>query len=386
MKITIVAGPFYPIPPGPAGSVEKIWTRLANEFAKRGHSVTIVSRRFGNLPIRETTQGIQVIRRTQFSRTGSRAGDLFLEMCYAAVLSPTLPSSDVIVTNTIFLPILTGLIPKRVGQTVVSVERFPKGQLKWYSRCSRLRTTSKAVDCAARHQCPSLNGRIKRIPNPVDLRVFYPPVARPDARNGTILYAGRVHPEKGLEILIKAFRIVHRNFSGTQLTVIGPHEVGRGGAGVQYLASLKRIGEGLPITFLANTDTPQVLADYLRSGSVFCYPSIAEQGESFPVAPLEAMATGLPCVLSKLAVFEDLLEEGRTGLFFDHKADHPEDILAAKLEMLIVNDQLRRDTEVRAAAKAAQFGYDTIADEFLKDFEALIGQRGNNTSGRETRS
>jgi glycosyltransferase involved in cell wall biosynthesis len=372
MKITIVAGPFLPIPPGPAGAVEKIWSRLAQEFAIRGHSVTLISRQFGDLGNDEKLNQVRLIRRTSFSRTGSRLYDLALEMCYAAAVIPVLPKSDVIITNTVFLPILTGFVPNRVGRTVVSVERFPKGQLKWYAKCSRLRTTSQAVDLAARNQCPSIQHKIKRIPNPVDLSVFCPPQHRRDAREGTILYAGRIHPEKGLETLVAAFRLIHARFPDTRITLIGPQDVTRGGGGPKYVERLRQLGTGLPMEILPGTDNPSELAAHMRASSIFCYPSVAEQGESFPVAPLEAMATGLPCVVSRLPVFNDLLKEGCTGFTFDHKADKPWIELANKLIEIINADELRRKMEATAVAIVSRFEYGVIAEEFLQEFEVIL--------------
>lgn len=374
MTITIVTGPFYPLPPGPAGSVEKIWAKLAEKFAERGHSVTILSRKYKSLPARDIQKALTVIRKTAFSRTGLRPADLLLEAIYAGIIAVSLPKSDVIVTNTIFLPILTPLLTKRVGKTVVSVERFPKGQLWCYSRCARLRTTSNAVHDAAIDECPALEQRIKKIPNPVDVAVFTEPVTpRGPASRGTIVYAGRIHPEKGLATLVRAFRLVNNKYPETKLTLAGPQELSRGGGGRDYVAEITCLGEGLPVSLVPNLDNPADLAELLRRANLFCYPSIAEKGESFPVAPLEAMATGLPSVLSRLPVFQDLLEEGQTGLTFNHKCDAPHEDLAAKLLRLIEDDSLRDAIAQRAAIRARDFGYEKIAEAFLNDFNALTG-------------
>ncbi len=54
MKITIVQGAFLPVPLLLGGAVEKIWLALGQEFARRGHEVTHVSRAYPGLPARET--------------------------------------------------------------------------------------------------------------------------------------------------------------------------------------------------------------------------------------------------------------------------------------------------------------------------------------------
>ena len=43
MKITIVLGAFFPVPPLMGGAVEKVWFALAQEFARLGHEVTQIS-------------------------------------------------------------------------------------------------------------------------------------------------------------------------------------------------------------------------------------------------------------------------------------------------------------------------------------------------------
>ena len=50
MKITIVLGAFFPVPPLMGGAVEKVWFALAQEFARLGHEVTQISRSHPDLP------------------------------------------------------------------------------------------------------------------------------------------------------------------------------------------------------------------------------------------------------------------------------------------------------------------------------------------------
>jgi hypothetical protein len=42
MNITIAMGFFLPVPPAAGGATEKSWHRLALEFARKGHAVTMV--------------------------------------------------------------------------------------------------------------------------------------------------------------------------------------------------------------------------------------------------------------------------------------------------------------------------------------------------------
>ena len=62
MRITIVSGFFLPVPPVSGGSTEKSWYNLAREFAARGHTVTMISRRWSGFPHAESAEGIRHIR------------------------------------------------------------------------------------------------------------------------------------------------------------------------------------------------------------------------------------------------------------------------------------------------------------------------------------
>src|SRR2546428_3166231 len=62
MKITIVLGAFFPVPPIMGGAVEKIWLALVEEFARRGHEVVMISRKLDNLPGEEVRDRVRHLR------------------------------------------------------------------------------------------------------------------------------------------------------------------------------------------------------------------------------------------------------------------------------------------------------------------------------------
>jgi len=63
MKITIVYGAFFPVPPVLGGAVEKLWHTMAVEFAKRGHEVVEISRTFKEFPDNEIKGGDKEVAR-----------------------------------------------------------------------------------------------------------------------------------------------------------------------------------------------------------------------------------------------------------------------------------------------------------------------------------
>src|SRR2546429_971559 len=69
MRITIVTGPFYPVPPAPCGAVERLWRDLAERFAGLGHQVTVLCRHWPGQNKDETVAGVRYVRRMRMSHT-----------------------------------------------------------------------------------------------------------------------------------------------------------------------------------------------------------------------------------------------------------------------------------------------------------------------------
>jgi hypothetical protein len=88
MKITIVLGAFFPVPPTMGGGVEKVWFSLAPEFVKRGHDVVMVSRKMPGLPREETIGGVKHLRVDGFDTPRSLVWLKFLDLIYSDDVDP----------------------------------------------------------------------------------------------------------------------------------------------------------------------------------------------------------------------------------------------------------------------------------------------------------
>src|SRR5205085_3260619 len=113
-----------------------------------------------------------------------------------------------------------------------------------------------------------LEQKVSVVPNPVpEAPIASPPPAIADC-DKTILYVGRVHPEKGVHVLVEAFASGARSaFADWRLMIVGPTETKLGGGGEAYLASLQRFtqkAEG-KISFAGPIFDSTKLADAYRS-------------------------------------------------------------------------------------------------------------------------
>ncbi|HMN13056.1 MAG TPA: hypothetical protein PKD55_12100, partial [Bellilinea sp.] len=199
MNITILQGAFLPVPPVRGGAVEKRWFQLGKEFAARGHTVTHVSRRWTDFPDAESIESVAHVRRGGFDAPRNGILLKLLDGMYTLQSAGAVPrDSDIIVTNTFWAPLLLPLCGR--GRVYVDVARMPKGQMRLYGQAARLRANSTPVADAIRREVPaSWNSRVCMIPNPLP---FVPAESVELAeKQPVVLYAGRVHPEKGLHLL-----------------------------------------------------------------------------------------------------------------------------------------------------------------------------------------
>jgi glycosyltransferase involved in cell wall biosynthesis len=370
MRITIVQGAFFPVPPLLGGAVEKIWNALGKEFAARGHQVTHVSRRHQSLPDRETVDGVQHVRVPGFSAPKSSIALKFLDFIYSCLVLKHLPPADILVTNTFWLPIL--IRHSKCGAVYVHIQRYPRGQMSYYAHAARLQTVSEAIAEAVKRQAPRLSKKVVVIPNPLPELCALQHSA--PSKDNTVLFVGRVHPEKGLEILLRAFALVRAKVPAAaawRLKIVGPWRSAEGGGGERYYSSLQKLG-GVSVDWLGPIFDAKELQDHYRRAAIFVYPSIADHGEASPVAPIEAMSAECATVVSSIDCFTDYLRHRINGWMFDHRGASPETALCSVLQALILDPQSRRCLGKEAKATVGDLLPGQVAERYLEDFRLVI--------------
>jgi len=364
LKITILQGAFLPVPPLLGGAVEKMWFRLAHEFCALGHHVTYISKCHPNLLDEETVDGIHHIRVAGYSTPKSIVKLKFLDLLYSRrAIKKIPPDSDVVVTNTFWAPVLIGKFLK--NRIYMDVARMPKGQMWLYRGVGRLRANSTPVARAIKAELPiHSHSLVSTIPNPLP---FLADSTNQTKRN-VILYCGRIHPEKGLDILVAAFSQMSSEWS---LRLVGPWQIEMGGGGEEYLNRLRAASSTTNVEFVGPIFDEELLANEYRRAAIFCYPSVAEQGETFGLAPLEAMAFECVPVVSALECFQDFIVDKYNGLIFDHRCDNPILRLRNVLLSLIEDRDARESMARQAKSVTTTHSSENIAKQFLEDFEVV---------------
>lgn len=370
LNITILQGAFYPVPPVRGGAVEKLWYQLGREFAAQGHRVTQISRAVPELPAEETIAGVKHVRVAGYDQPSSGLILKLRDWQYTRRALRACPPADILITNTFFAPLLAR---PTYGKIYVSVERMPKGQMRFYRRAARLRACSNAVGDAIKQEAPALADRVKTIPNPLPFVPTTPMPALNEKKD--LLYVGRIHPAKGLELLLPAFlRAKKQGLLAPEhrLTLVGPAETAKGGGGEAWWNQLQSQYHDEHIRWLGPIYNPDALNDLYKFSLGFVYPTIDATGEAMPVAPLEAMAWGCVPVVSKLACFRDYIIHGQNGIVFDHLSADPVGALAQALGTAL-------SPSIHGLSRAAALVRHThcpqhIAGLFLSDFTDLCAK------------
>jgi len=332
-----------------------------------GHEVIHISKKTQALPWNEVIDKVNHIRVNGFSTPKSGLLLKFMDLVYTLRVKKNLPEDfDVIISNTFWSPLVLG--NKAVKTCFVDVQRMPKGQMKLYKNALCLRANSNSVVEAIKQELPEkYHYKIAMIPNPLP---FVPgDQINQFNKQKIILYTGRIHPEKGLDLLIKAFKNTLPDY---KLQIIGPWETSMGGGGKDYLIYLRELAGSTAVEILEPVFDIETLNKYYLNASIFVYPSVAEKGETFGLAPLEAMSWGCVPVVSDLPCFRDFIKNNENGLVFDHRSSNAADALS-KLIIALQNDANYR---ISLADKALEVRKThstlTIAQRFTKEFERLL--------------
>lgn len=172
-------------------------------------------------------------------------------------------------------------------------------------------------------------------PDKIDVLPYFAEIsgAKTAAQPGTMLFAGRLFPEKGLDVLIRACASVSKNLSW-QLLVAGD-----GPERKKNEELARHLGVSERVRFLGWV-TDEGCADLYRKASFVVVPSLWP--EPFGIVGIDAMSHSKPAVAFRAGGIPEWLEDGKTGFLAEPNDERD---LARKIEMLL------RDPEL-----AARFG------------------------------
>jgi glycosyltransferase involved in cell wall biosynthesis len=290
------------------------------ELARRGHVVHVVTREVPGYPVvDEDYHGVFIHRWVKTRSVGPLFGLSFVAGVMRA-LHRLRGEIDLIHTHQgLWEAVATGLARKRLRGLPTLVQPASSG---YYGEADELRRTRgsgllrriilgntafAAISADIERQWRDLGvpaGRLIRMASGVDAVRFRPGPSAVEADllpRPRVVFTGRMHPQKNLPLLLEAWTEVARR-SPANLILVGPGDDRRD---LEELAGSLGIADR--VQFTGGVPDP---SDYLRAADLFVLPSVAE-GMSNSL--LEAMATALPCIASRIAGNTDLIDDGRNG-------------------------------------------------------------------------
>jgi len=366
MKILILVGYTYPV----VGGTEIASFNIATHLAQRGHEVTLVARYSAGLRSDVITQigemksyeelfdgKLKIYRVKRLPTMGGR----FLSQTFRSFLLSWHKPPDAILGLTLMPTCFSAMVIKYLLM-ITRLKRIPviawgrgsdvfvtpsrkdliglltRKLLKFVFRADVvLAQTPVMLETLVKKGCKK--EKIKILGNGIDLSNYNN--FRTELKNRTIIYVGGARPAKGLLYLISAMNQI----KDVKLVVVG-------GWGEQKYAA-KALAESN--TLFAGAVSNDTVPCFLKEASCFVLPSISE---GFSNSLLEAMATGLPVIATKVGGNPYVLSDA--GILVPPKDD---EALRKEIVKLFNDHKMLEEYSKRSLERVKLFSWDVIINQ-----------------------
>lgn len=280
-------------------------------------------------------------------------------------------------SNMIALPIAwLARIPVRIATHHGAIEGFPRWREIIHSWMVNHNIANKLVAVSQKTYETSLREgileeRIEVIQNgiaPLPIgqrdRLEFRREAQMGADDLVLISVGRLVYQKAHEVLVACMPEVLKEFPNAKAMIFGEGPLRMG-----LQSQVERLGLSNSISLPGRSDH---IVQYLASADIFILPS---RWEGLPIALLEAMSAGLPCIATKVEGVDEVLVEGVHGLFV------PVEDSSALAQAIL---QLLRAPEVRARMGAAarlrvstSYTVDRMCEKYLELMLSYLNEKNN---------
>jgi len=381
MRLLLINSEYPPI----GGGASNATAHIAQHFANMGHETLVVTSRFDDLPHEEHVGNLTIYRIPSLRRKQDRS-NVWEQLIFLFTASFWI-SSLVLRTRPhatlAFFGAPSGMIAyllKRVfsipyvvslrGGDVPGFRPYdfrkyhkilaPVLQVVWRNAAAVVANSKGLRDLASAFDS---HFDIPIIPNGVDLALYSSPER--DWAAPVILSVGRLVYQKGFDLGIRALaRLKHLDW---QWYIAGD------GPEMNALKSLAR-EQGISdrVTFLGWQSREELIQCY-RQSNLFLFPS---RHEGMPNAVLEAMASGLPVIASRISGNEELVVHEKTGLLVESENLA---LLTSALQEFIKDPALRQKMGAVSRQRVDEFyGWENTAKQYAVLLEEIAGRSSRN--------
>ncbi len=175
----------------------------------------------------------------------------------------------------------------------------------------------------------------------------------------TVLYVGRLAPEKNIKLLIDSIKQLNKNYYDQTIFLLT-------GDGPSYQELRQQSPDNVIFTGYLTGET---LSAIYASADIFAFPSVTE---TYGNVILEAMASGLPVVAFRAGGVKENLRDHYNGLAC------PENDLGefrTKLEELITNPKLRHQLSKNARQYSLNRSWEHVFSALINSYQEVLSQR-----------
>lgn len=374
MHILLINSEYPPIGGGAGNASENI----AHHFAKAGHKTVVVTSRFGKLPHKEHLSNLTVYRIPGLRRKQDRSNALeqaifilsasFWTWRLLARFKPDatlaffgIPSGAVafVLKQLYRIPYVISLrggdVPGFRPYDFHIYHKIAAPFLKaiWKNASSIVANSSGLRDLAYTFDS---RFNIPVIPNGVNIERYT--VDQRDWSRACILTVGRLVHQKGIDLAMQA--LAELKDLDWHWTIVGD------GPEMSALRSLaSRLGIGERVNFAGWRSRDEVIQSYKKS-TLLLFPS---RHEGMPNVVLEAMASGLPVIASRIAGNEELVLQDQTGFLVETESIES---LRTSLRELIEQPSLRQKMGGAARRRIeTSYSWESTAEKYVRLLEKV---------------
>ena len=213
--------------------------------------------------------------------------------------------------------------------------------------------------------------RVSIVPCGTDLGLFHP-LDRERARDElgiddhtkVLLFAGRLQPFKGTDILLRAAASLADSRDVRLLVLGGDADSADEMTRLRSLSSELGIEEKVAFCGIVEHGRMPV---FYGAADVCVVPSFHE---SFGLVAVEALACGTPVVASRVGGLATIVRDGETGYLVD---EHTPEAFAQRLDLLLSNERLLRRMGKAAPSSVVQYSWPTVTRQVLEVYQGLVG-------------
>ncbi len=384
-SILLVAGAYYP-EISAAGLQCQAVARALGARARMSVLVTAVD---GSLPSSEVLDGVHVTRVKVDVRSGASKASATVRMM--ARLTSLVPAADVVHTHGFSQKNVPVSLAARICRTPTVLTLHTSGQdepqvadgrgalSRWAFRSAKL-ILPVSPNLVRRCEDAGIPGsKIRLTPNGVDIDRFKPATReersalrrefRWSDHERVVVFVGFFSRDKRPDLLFRAWQQVVKRGVSAKLVYVGatssPYFEIDEGLAREIRSGAAAFGRPDDVVFVPPT---HAMERYYRAADAFALSSVRE---AHPVALLEAMACGLPCVASRIDGATDvILEDGTNGRLVE-----PDDELAMAAALTDVLCDSGRAASLGARARAtvvSRYDITQTAERWLDAYRAVL--------------